>query len=260
MSESSVAVDAEWRPAYGFDGIAVVSREGVVRTLDRIVVQANGRKYPVKGRICEPRWDRAGGVISLANKPVFAHRLIASTWIRPVQSDERVVHVDGDTKNCHVDNLKIVHVSAAMHDYVSRKRQRNNRRKKLQLRGEVWRLIPGTIHYDLSNFGRARSRAGRPSVIMQVRESSRGVAVIWVVRDGRRTSLSLPRMMRAIWPEVSHEWADGRTLEAKASKRKSGNVSGIETAKKTARKSGQEQPENAVETRQKYNVFEDKTG
>jgi HNH endonuclease/NUMOD4 motif len=103
-----------WLPVVGFEGLYEVSDQGRVRSLDRIVsVQGRqglmSRRY--RGRVLA-LGPHVGGyeVVHLYNggrqRATVLHILVAEAFLGPRPPDAEVLHIDGNPKNCAVDNLR----------------------------------------------------------------------------------------------------------------------------------------------------------
>lgn len=99
----------------GYEGYYEISKEGVIRSLDRKVpsnCDLNGRKFNhFKSQILKQRIDRHGYlVIQLCKDGIykrhFVHRLIAETFINNENDLPIVNHMDGNTLNNQINNLE----------------------------------------------------------------------------------------------------------------------------------------------------------
>ena len=104
-----------WKAVPGFENLYEASTEGLVRSVDRVVAykRRDGRcverKYP--GKTLKPGLNARGyEIITLCDeqnrhhtRPV--HRLVLETFVRPKRSGEECRHLDGNTRNNHLDNL-----------------------------------------------------------------------------------------------------------------------------------------------------------
>ena len=152
------------------------------------------------------------------------HRVVASTWIRPLTKNDGIVFIDGDPFNVAVGNLKIVTALEARCAADHMDRTRKCRKRKSQLDGELWRTIPGFELYQLSNRARIKSFVLNPPVVLKKCRSPYGGAIVYLTMAGRRTSRSVAGLMREVWPELLSipKGDNGQTL--------TGNVSASERA------------------------------
>lgn len=104
-----------WRPIAGFEGLYEVSDQGDIRSLDHSVEQLNrwGTKttwnYP--GMVLKPRRAKNGYLyVHLSKvgvrKTVKNHRVVAETFIPPIEGKTEVNHKDGCKQNNNWENLE----------------------------------------------------------------------------------------------------------------------------------------------------------
>ncbi len=95
-----------WRYIPSFNQRYIISKTGEIKS-----------SYGVnKGKTLSPSVDK-GGYLMIAITPVAGknnrklcrvHRLVASTFIRPIKDGEEVNHIDGNKQNNAISNLEIV--------------------------------------------------------------------------------------------------------------------------------------------------------
>lgn len=195
------------RPVVGFEDVATITLSGAVTTVDRVIRhRCNTTRILPGGRILKPKANTGGFIHMRLNRDCKHYtlslaRLITEAWIRPLETDECVRHKDGDTSNCHIDNLIIVPRSQA------RKYSTlvTGKRCNLQRKAEIWRDVPQS-RAQISNFGRLRSNATMtPSILTPVTVDNRRI-VAFVRQDGRRTSSTIGHLMRVVFPELRLEY------------------------------------------------------
>lgn len=101
----------EWRPVVGFEGIYEVSRHGLVRSVDRIVVDNIGRTRHLRGVLLSITQDehgymRVGLYRQGSGTGIRVHSLVAAAFIGPRPDEQQVAHNDGDPSNNTVENLR----------------------------------------------------------------------------------------------------------------------------------------------------------
>lgn len=94
----------EWRPVVGYEGLYEVSDWGNVRSLDRIIVDKNGREMRYKGRVLKPATHPSNGykfILLGVGHPAMVHRLVAKAFLPNPQDKKEVDHIiptsDGGT-------------------------------------------------------------------------------------------------------------------------------------------------------------------
>ena len=121
----------EWRPVVGYEGLYEVSDWGNVRSVDRIIVDKNGRKMHYKGRILKTATQPISGYKMLllgVKHPAMVHRLVAKAFIpnpeNKLEVDNIIPISNGGTDE--VWNLRWVTAKEnANNPYSAAKRHRN---------------------------------------------------------------------------------------------------------------------------------------
>lgn len=98
----------EWRPVPGCDGYET-STLGRIRSLDRVLLMANGGQRKHRGRVLRPGVHSAAHPYPQVNLGKLGghavHRLVASAFLGPRPPGHYVCHRDGDPTNCAPSNL-----------------------------------------------------------------------------------------------------------------------------------------------------------
>ena len=106
----------EWRSIPGYEGLYEISNMGRIRSLERTIVDTNGRKRRIKQAIMIHRYtkrmDRRDEIINLSKdgikKTHRVSRLVAMTWCKDYQDGLTVNHIDGNTLNNNASNLECI--------------------------------------------------------------------------------------------------------------------------------------------------------
>ena len=112
-----------WADVRGYEGRYQVSTLGRVKSLARMRRGKNGSQVPVPERIMAltPKKDngrtkpyvevrfRNGGPRTERCKVFLVHRLVADTFIKPLEPGEQVDHINGIHSDNRVENLRVMH-------------------------------------------------------------------------------------------------------------------------------------------------------
>jgi len=102
----------EWRDIEGYEGLYQVSNLGRVRSVDREIVDNNGCHKILKGRILKQTFSTKYYKVSLSKNNVASkknvHRLVAEAFIERVDGKNYVDHINADTRDNRVENLRWV--------------------------------------------------------------------------------------------------------------------------------------------------------
>lgn len=100
-----------WKPIPGYT-LYEVSNFGRVRSLDRVIIQTDGRKRISAGRILQGGRNARSGyalvILSEANrkKTVNVHSLVMKAFVGPRPDGTEICHNDGNPRNNRLDNLR----------------------------------------------------------------------------------------------------------------------------------------------------------
>jgi hypothetical protein len=104
-------VTEQWRPVVGFEGCYEVSDHGQIRSVDQNLIRKNGTRYTHKGRVLSPDSRKYGHryVVLKVNQQathVYVHRVVLEAFVGPCPEGMECRHLDGNSANNQVDNLK----------------------------------------------------------------------------------------------------------------------------------------------------------
>lgn len=100
-----------WKPIKDYEGLYEISNFGNVRSLDRVVICKDGRKFPIKGKNKTVYKNRNGYLqvnLNKNNKLVHKeiHRLIAESFIENKNNLPIVNHIDENQLNNDISNFE----------------------------------------------------------------------------------------------------------------------------------------------------------
>lgn len=95
-----------WKDIKGYEGFYQVSNCGNVRSVDREIIQKNGRKRFFKGELKSFAKDKDGYLIVCLNKQgkqnnFKVHRLVGEAFIENPKNKPLINHIDEDKTNVH---------------------------------------------------------------------------------------------------------------------------------------------------------------
>ncbi|PHR23601.1 MAG: hypothetical protein COA36_16855 [Desulfotalea sp.] len=98
-------IQEEWKDVVGYEGLYLVSRIGIIKSLDRYVNNVHGSKTLRKGRVLKQHKNRKGYIqVKLcdnANHKSFrVHRLVADAFLPNLSIDPKVNQVN------HINGIK----------------------------------------------------------------------------------------------------------------------------------------------------------
>lgn len=145
----------EWREIPGHPGYEV-SSNGMVRSLDRVLVQKNGVPHTFYGRVLKLKTDRAGYqfVALPERRDRRVHQLVLEAFVGPRPSPEHVTLHENDVRDDNrVGNLRWGTQSDNIRDAVARRRHGKSRRTHCNLGHEL--KDPNLLQWHKERGGRA---------------------------------------------------------------------------------------------------------
>ena len=100
-----------WKDIPGYENMYQVSDLGKVRSVDRVIIRRDGKKYTSKGKILKQNTDRYGyNYVNLRKdynqKSFIIHNLVTSIFIGEKPKGYEVCHIDSNKKNNSIYNLR----------------------------------------------------------------------------------------------------------------------------------------------------------
>jgi hypothetical protein len=103
--------DEFWKDIMGYESIYQVSNLGKVKSLDRLLINKNNRKYILKGAFLKSSYDKRGYLIyqlskNNIKKTLKLHRILGKTFIENPNNLSEINHIDGNKNNNSLNNLE----------------------------------------------------------------------------------------------------------------------------------------------------------
>lgn len=97
----------EWRFIPGYSKNYMVSKYGRVKSVERTMIRSNGRPQRVRERILKSSCDEWGyPQVRIDGKTVKVHKAVALAFLGDRPESFEIRHLDGDSTNNKVENLK----------------------------------------------------------------------------------------------------------------------------------------------------------
>ncbi len=99
-----------WKDVPGYDGMYQVSNMGRVRSVNRTINLANGRKRTLPSRVLQPGEQNGYLHVSLSiggiETSYLVHRLVANAFMGPAPEGMEVDHINEDQGDNRLENLR----------------------------------------------------------------------------------------------------------------------------------------------------------
>lgn len=104
----------QWKDIQDYEGLYQASSFGNIRSLDRVIINKNGKSQKYPGKLLKPFWKNEGcswyGHTTLSKDHVrfsiLTHRLIAQTFIPNLENKPHINHIDNNGENNSIENLE----------------------------------------------------------------------------------------------------------------------------------------------------------
>lgn len=144
-------------PVRGYEGAYEVSNIGTVRSLPRIVVGRDGRRYPYPGKTLTAASNKQVEYMQVSlwanntGESLYVHRLVAEAFLPNPHNLPEVNHIDGCRTHNHVSNLEwVTRQGNAQHAVNAGLKTYTNRLTKDEFVECLMSVIRGETYLDLS--------------------------------------------------------------------------------------------------------------
>lgn len=96
-------------PLKGFEGSYEITKNGVIRSIDRVITMKNGVKKSLKGKVLITKPNNKGYIkvaLGIVDKRMFLHRLLAFTFLPNPHNYPIINHIDNNPLNNELSNLE----------------------------------------------------------------------------------------------------------------------------------------------------------
>lgn len=189
----------EWKWIPGFEGKYQASTLGRIKSF----------KQSKEGLIMTGTSSRDGRIrVNLEGKKYLVHRLILLTFNPEgkLNTDEIVLHIDGNPTNNCINNLKWGTYKENAQDVLAIQRNKQTQQLSKEKRileqqriisDERWKDIPGyNGDYQISDYGRVRSfKKTNPKIMSLIKQTSNDYYTIGLCLNGKKKHYSVDRLV-----------------------------------------------------------------
>lgn len=175
-----------WVDIKDYEGLYQVSNQGRVRSLDREVIRADGKKKTFKGKILKLIKNKKNGYlyVSIKGKTYLVHRLVAEAFIPNPENKPDIDHINTVRDNNKAENLRWVTKSENMNNELTKEKciGENNHRYGKKHTEEFKRKLSDMLKGENSpNYGKHPSKETR----IKMSESQERKRVVQLTLDNK---------------------------------------------------------------------------
>jgi hypothetical protein len=151
----SVSLEGEiWKDVVGCNGKYLVSNKGRIISLPKIVNGSYGCQYIRKIRLLSRYKDKRGywRNNNLKGKSSLIHRIVAESFIPNPNQYLEIDHIDGNTSNCNVENLRWCTSKMNKLNPITLKRNSNAQKGKFNEKNGASKVIIAYNNVDVIKF------------------------------------------------------------------------------------------------------------